>query len=175
MDDPRFESGSERCDEVEDTHACGERIGRLLQAGDVVILDGPLGAGKTTFTQGLARGLDVRGRVTSPTFTLAREHRPRGDGPTLIHVDAYRLLELAGGTSSADPLGALDSLDLDTELDEAVVVAEWGKGLVERIGDRYLLVTIDRHTAVEEDPDSEARIISWQWRSQVHATDPHAS
>ncbi|MDO5512837.1 tRNA (adenosine(37)-N6)-threonylcarbamoyltransferase complex ATPase subunit type 1 TsaE [Corynebacterium sp.] len=143
-----------------DTQAFAAELGRSLRAGDVVILDGPLGAGKTTFTQGLARGLQVKGKVTSPTFVIAREHRSLVGGPTLIHLDAYRLL---GEGSSGDPLGELDALDLDTDLADAVVVAEWGGGLVEQIAERYLLVRFDRETAVIRDPSSEARIISWEW------------
>ena len=149
---------------AEDTRAFAEDMGRSLQAGDVVILDGPLGAGKTTFTQGLARGLQVKGRVTSPTFVIAREHRSTVGGPTLIHLDAYRML---GEGSSSDPLGELDALDLDTELADAVVVAEWGGGLVEQIAERYLLVQFDRETTVIRDPGSEARIISWRWVEQA--------
>ncbi len=149
---------------AEDTRAFAEDMGRSLQAGDVVILDGPLGAGKTTFTQGLARGLQVKGRVTSPTFVIAREHRSTVGGPTLIHLDAYRML---GEGSSGDPLGELDALDLDTELADAVVVAEWGGGLVEQIAERYLLVQFDRETAVIRDPWSEVRIISWRWVEQA--------
>lgn len=145
---------------AEDTRAFAEDMGRSLQAGDVVILDGPLGAGKTTFTQGLARGLQVKGRVTSPTFVIAREHRSTADGPSLVHVDAYRLL---GEGSSGDPLGELDALDLDTELSDAVVVAEWGGGLVEQIADAHLFIRIDRETAVLRDPESEARIFSWEF------------
>ena len=122
-----------------------------------------MGAGKTTFTQGIARGLQVKGRVTSPTFVIAREHRSEVNGPDLIHMDAYRLL--GEDSEDADPVGALDSLDLDTDLDLAVVVAEWGGGLVEQISDAYLLVSIDRETAVQEDPDSEARIFTWEWRN----------
>lgn len=158
------ESGTRQFDTAQDTQAFGERLGRVLEAGDVVILDGPLGAGKTTFTQGIARGLQVKGRVTSPTFVIAREHRSEVDGPTLVHVDAYRLLG-EEGSADADPIGALDSLDLDTDLDTAVVVAEWGGGLVEQISDTYLLISIDRETAVARDPDSEARIFTWKWES----------
>ena len=84
--------GERRFETAADTQAFGLQLGCALEAGDVVILDGPLGAGKTTFTQGLARGLNVKGRVTSPTFVIAREHRSLVDGPALIHVDAYRLL-----------------------------------------------------------------------------------
>ncbi|WP_080793519.1 tRNA (adenosine(37)-N6)-threonylcarbamoyltransferase complex ATPase subunit type 1 TsaE [Corynebacterium pacaense] len=156
------DSGERRLETAEETRTFGEQLGRALEAGDVVILDGPLGAGKTTFTQGIARGMRVGGRVTSPTFVIAREHRPVSDGPTLIHVDAYRLL--GEDPDTADPLGALDSLDLDTELERAVVVAEWGGGLVEQISDSYLLISIDRETAVAEDPDSEARIFTWAYR-----------
>lgn len=147
-----------RLETAADTQALGEEIGRTLRAGDVVILDGPLGAGKTTFTQGLARGLQVKGKITSPTFVIAREHRSLVGGPPLIHIDAYRLLDQEG-----DPFGALDSLDLDSEIDDAVLVAEWGGGLVERIADRHLHVTFDRETAVQEDPASEARYITWEW------------
>ncbi len=152
-------SGTRRLDTAGQTQDFGAELGRALEAGDVVILDGPLGAGKTTFTQGVARGLGVKGRITSPTFVIAREHRATGDGPALVHVDAYRLLGKGG---SGDPLGELDALDLDTDLDEAVVIAEWGGGLVEQITDEYLLIRIDRHTAVEQDPDSEARLFSWE-------------
>ena len=151
-------SGARRLETAADTQAFGEEIGRALEAGDVVILDGPLGAGKTTFTQGLARGLGVKGRVTSPTFVIAREHRSLDDGPALIHVDADRLLGEGGG----DPLGELDALDLDSALTDAVVVAEWGGGLVEQISASYLLITLDRTTAALEDPESEARLVSWE-------------
>lgn len=151
-------SGARRLETAADTQAFGEEVGHALEAGDVVILDGPLGAGKTTFTQGLARGLGVKGRVTSPTFVIAREHRSLDGGPALIHVDAYRLLGEGGG----DPLGELDALDLDSALTDAVVVAEWGGGLVEQISSSYLLITLDRTTATLEDPESEARLVSWE-------------
>lgn len=152
-------TGTERLETDEDTRTFGARLGDALEPGDVVILTGPLGAGKTTLTQGIAQGMQVRGRVTSPTFTIAREHPSLVGGPALVHVDAYRLLQ-------ADPEGALDSLDLDTELDSAVVVAEWGENLVEHLTDHWLEVVIDRTTAVEEDPTSEARIISWAQRTR---------
>ncbi|GGG75235.1 tRNA (adenosine(37)-N6)-threonylcarbamoyltransferase complex ATPase subunit type 1 TsaE [Corynebacterium pelargi] len=150
-------SGNRTCPDVASTQKLAEEIGAQLSAGDVVILVGPLGAGKTTFTQGLARGLKVQGRVTSPTFQIAREHQPINDGPTLIHVDAYRLLE-----AGEDPIDALESLDLITELDHAVVVAEWGGGMMEQLAQRFIEITIDRTTAAEQDPESEARIISWE-------------
>ena len=136
----------------------GEEIGRELAAGDLVILDGPLGAGKTTLTQGIARGMNVRGRVTSPTFTIAREHRPLAtDGVTLIHVDAYRLFGEEGPGSDGEAFDALDSLDLDTDLEDSVVVAEWGMGLAEVLSERYLQVSIDRSR------DDDARVVTWTW------------
>lgn len=156
------DSGTCRLEHAADTQAFGEELGRALTAGDVVILDGPLGAGKTTLTQGIAKGMNVKGRVTSPTFVIARVHRNLGAGPNLVHVDAYRLLG-EEGDADADPIGALDSLDLDTDLEDSVVVAEWGGGLVEQLSERFLLLSLDRTTAWEEDPDSEARIASWRW------------
>ena len=87
------ESGSRDLSTVEETYAFGEELGAALEAGDVVILDGPLGAGKTTLTQGVAKGMQVKGRVTSPTFVIARVHRSTVGGPDLVHVDADRLLD----------------------------------------------------------------------------------
>ena len=144
--------GSETLSTREHTQDLGARLGRALEAGDVVILDGPLGAGKTTLTQGIAQGMGVKGRVTSPTFVIAREHRAKQSGPNLVHVDAYRLLD-----HSEDPLGELDSLDLDTEIEDAVVVAEWGGGFMERLSDSYLAVTINR------DSDDDVRVFTWKW------------
>ena len=144
------EQGERLCEGTADTKKLGEELGAALEAGDLVVLDGPLGAGKTTFTQGIARGMGVKGRVTSPTFVIAREHSSIGNGPSLVHVDAYRLGD--------DPLGELDALDLDSALEEAVVVAEWGGGLVEQLAQRYVHVTLDRRTHAE----TEARIISWR-------------
>lgn len=109
-------------------------FGQTLKAGDVVILSGPLGAGKTTFTQGLAAGLGVRGPITSPTFVISRVHPSVTGGPSLIHVDAYRI----------DSLDEIDDLDLDSDLDHAVLVAEWGHGKVDAIVEATHIVTIDR-------------------------------
>ncbi|MHA2788113.1 tRNA (adenosine(37)-N6)-threonylcarbamoyltransferase complex ATPase subunit type 1 TsaE [Corynebacterium sp. S7] len=159
MKDSFPSQGRKQCDTREDTQRLGEELGAALEAGDVVILDGPLGAGKTTLTQGIAKGMQVKGRVTSPTFVIAREHRSTVGGPSLIHMDAYRLIDESG---SGDPLGELDSLDLDTALEDSVVVAEWGGGLVEQLSQDFLLVSLDRETLVQEDPDSEGRIISWR-------------
>jgi tRNA threonylcarbamoyladenosine biosynthesis protein TsaE len=119
-----------------DTEALGERLAASLGPGDLVVLSGPLGAGKTVFVKGLARGLGVAGPVTSPTFVIAREHRPLpgGRGVPLVHVDAYRL----GGAAE------LDDLDLDTDLGEAVVAVEWGEGVAERLSGRHLLVRLRR-------------------------------
>ena len=116
------------------TTALGRRLAGLLRAGDLVILTGELGAGKTTLTQGLGDGLGVRGRVSSPTFIIAREHQPLGTGPGLIHVDAYRLTSLA----------EVDSLDLDSSMDEAVTVVEWGTDLVEQLAEDRLEITLER-------------------------------
>jgi tRNA threonylcarbamoyladenosine biosynthesis protein TsaE len=141
-------------DTAEDTLAFGRHIGQQLRAGDVVVLSGPLGAGKTVLAKGIADGLDVEGPITSPTFVLARVHRARQAGaPDLVHVDVYRLLDHA----AADLLGELDALDLDTDLDDSVVVVEWGEGLAERLSDRHLDIRLQRAA------DSEVRIATWTW------------
>jgi tRNA threonylcarbamoyladenosine biosynthesis protein TsaE len=135
-----------------DTEKLGERLGAGLGAGDLVVLSGPLGAGKTVFVRGLARGLGVAGAVTSPTFVIAREHRPLpgGAGVPLVHVDAYRL----GGT--VDVAAELDDLDLDTDLDAAVVAVEWGEGVAERLAQRYLLVRLARRA-------DDVRVATVRW------------
>ena len=117
---------------AEDTRAWGRQLGEVLRRGDLVVLTGGLGAGKTTLTQGLADGLGVRGPITSPTFVIARVHPPLVAGPALVHVDAYRL----GGFAE------LDDLDLDTSLEESVTVVEWGHGLAEDLADDRLEVTL---------------------------------
>jgi len=139
---------------IEETIALGTRLGEQLKAGDVVVLSGPLGAGKTLLTKGIAIGMDVSGPVTSPTYVLARVHPARSAGrPALVHVDVYRLL----GHETADLLGELDSLDLDTDLDDAVVVVEWGEGLAERLSENHLDIRLERSA------DSEVRTATWQW------------
>ncbi|MFL0446881.1 tRNA (adenosine(37)-N6)-threonylcarbamoyltransferase complex ATPase subunit type 1 TsaE [Corynebacterium xerosis] len=164
---PFPDSGERILPTAEDMRAFGGELGAALAAGDLVILDGPLGAGKTTLTQGIAAGINVRGRVTSPTFTIARHHRGLGGGPDLVHVDAYRLFgeegpggegDGAGGAAAGglDALDALDSLDLDTDLEACVVVAEWGAGLVEQLSDSHLLVSIDRSAA------DDSRKVTWR-------------
>ena len=154
MPDPCGAHGAATLPTVEDTLALGERLGRQLRAGDVVVLSGPLGAGKTAFAKGIALGMDVEGPITSPSYVLARLHRARRPGgPAMVHVDVYRLLD----NSAADVLAELDSLDLDTELDEAVVVVEWGSGLAERLSANHLEVRLQRSA------DSEIRNVTWQW------------
>jgi tRNA threonylcarbamoyladenosine biosynthesis protein TsaE len=116
--------------------ALGARLATVCRAGDIVVLDGPLGAGKTTLTQGLAVGLGVVDPVTSPTFVIARVHQSVR-GPDLVHVDAYRL----GG------LAELDDLDLDASVADSVTVVEWGEGMAERLGDQVIDVRIARDVA----------------------------
>ncbi|SDY65417.1 tRNA threonylcarbamoyladenosine biosynthesis protein TsaE [Amycolatopsis xylanica] len=119
----------------DDTMEFGRVLGRALRAGDLVLLAGPLGAGKTTLTRGIADGLGVSGRVSSPTFVLARVHPAGASGVSLVHVDAYRL----GGD-----LTQLDDLDLDTDLERSAIVVEWGEGAAERLSDDYLVVRLSR-------------------------------
>lgn len=121
---------SVRASSAEATRELGRRLARVLRAGDVVILVGELGAGKTTFTQGIGTGLGVRGAVTSPTFVISRVHPAMSGGLALVHVDAYRL----GG------LAELDDLDLDAFTDQAVTVVEWGDGLAEALSPSVLRV-----------------------------------
>ncbi|WP_460498954.1 tRNA (adenosine(37)-N6)-threonylcarbamoyltransferase complex ATPase subunit type 1 TsaE [Glycomyces tarimensis] len=117
-----------------DTHEFGQRLAGLLRAGDLVILTGPLGAGKTALTQGIGAGLGVDGRITSPTFVIARTHRAGTAGVPLVHVDAYRL----------ESLDELDDLDLDTDVADSVTVVEWGAGLAERLAESHLEIAIER-------------------------------
>lgn len=119
----------------------GRRLAGLLRPGDLVLLTGELGAGKTTLTRGLGEGLGVRGAVTSPTFVIARVHPSLTGGPALVHVDAYRL---GGG------LDEMEDLDLDVSLPESVVVVEWGDGKVEELSEDRLHVVIGRAVGHEE-------------------------
>jgi tRNA threonylcarbamoyladenosine biosynthesis protein TsaE len=142
---------------VEDTRELGRRLAAILRPGDLVVLSGPLGAGKTALVQGIGAGLEVRGAITSPTFVIARVHRGR---VPLVHADAYRLGD------RPDPRAEIDDLDLDASAEEAVTVVEWGAGLVERLNDEYLEVRIDR---LEDD----TRVIELlahggDWASRLH-------
>jgi tRNA threonylcarbamoyladenosine biosynthesis protein TsaE len=125
----------------------GRELAARLRAGDLVILTGPLGAGKTTLVQGIGAGLNVRGPVTSPTFVIARVHPVLAgsgrSGPPLVHADAYRL----GSVSE------LDDLDLDLDVDRAVTVVEWGEGLAEGLAEDRLEISI------RPDPDSDVRTV----------------
>jgi tRNA threonylcarbamoyladenosine biosynthesis protein TsaE len=127
-----------------DMRDLGRRLAALLRAGDLVILAGPLGAGKTTLVQGIGAGLGVRGPVTSPTFVIARVHPPlAGGGPALVHADAYRL----------GSVGEVDDLDLDTDVGRAVTVVEWGTGLAEPLAEDRLEITI------QPDQDGDVRTV----------------
>jgi tRNA threonylcarbamoyladenosine biosynthesis protein TsaE len=117
---------------ADDMRALGQRLATLLRPGDLVVLSGPLGAGKTTLVQGIGQGLNVRGPVTSPTFVIARVHPSLGGGPALVHADAYRLASPA----------EVDDLDLDADIGSSVTVVEWGEGLVEGLAADRLEVTI---------------------------------
>jgi tRNA threonylcarbamoyladenosine biosynthesis protein TsaE len=135
---------------VEDTEALGADLGRQLKAGDLVVLSGPLGAGKTALARGIGAGLGVIGPITSPTFVIARVHR--GPRVPLVHVDAYRLRGL----------DEIDALDLDTDLADAVVVVEWGEGLVERLADEHLLIRLERSEG-DGVGGAETRIAHCSW------------
>jgi tRNA threonylcarbamoyladenosine biosynthesis protein TsaE len=136
----------------------GRRLAGLLRPGDLVVLAGPLGAGKTTLVQGIGAGLAVRGPITSPSFVISRVHPSLRGGPDLVHADAYRLgsrLEV-------------DDLDLDAELDRCVTVVEWGEGLVEELAPARLQITIERPQAHPDDvqesgtaePGDELRLVT---------------
>jgi len=167
-----------RLPDADATRAWGRALAAVLRAGDLVVLTGDLGAGKTTLTQGLGEGLGVRGQVASPTFVIAREHpalpRPDGTrGPALVHVDAYRL----------GSLDEVEALDLDAALDEAVTVVEWGAGWVEGLTDDRLELALQRpHGGVGEDVEDAAagervltvRGVGERWVGVVLPGAPHA-
>jgi tRNA threonylcarbamoyladenosine biosynthesis protein TsaE len=132
---------SVRLPTVEDTKAFGARVGALLRAGDVVVLSGPLGAGKTVLVQGIGAGMQVTGRIASPTFVIARVHPAAVPGrAALVHVDAYRLGSLA----------EVDDLDLDVDVAESVTVVEWGAGVAERLAESWLSIALQRADDSEE-------------------------
>lgn len=131
---------------ADDMRKLGAVLGGACSGGDVLVLAGDLGAGKTTFTQGLARGLGIEDRVTSPTFVIAREHPHPTEGPHLLHVDAYRV-----GSSLE-----LDDLDLTSQLDRSVVVVEWGRGMAENLSERRIDVEFIR----SEEESDETRVVT---------------
>ncbi|MFI6566375.1 MULTISPECIES: tRNA (adenosine(37)-N6)-threonylcarbamoyltransferase complex ATPase subunit type 1 TsaE [unclassified Streptomyces] len=138
----------------------GRGLAKLLRAGDLVMLNGELGAGKTTLTRGLGEGLGVRGAVTSPTFVIARVHPSLGDGPPLVHADAYRL---SGG------LDEMEDLDLDVSLTDSVIVVEWGEGKVEELTEDRLNVVI--HRAVGDTTDEVRHVTVTGLGERWSATD----
>ena len=142
--EPRLATGARRVvlPTAADTHAFGVRLAALLRRGDLLVLGGPLGAGKTALVQGIGAGLGVQGRVASPTFVIARVHEAgRPDGLALVHVDAYRL----------GSLDEVDDLDLDVDAASTVTAVEWGAGLVEQLADTHLAIDLAR------DADSDER------------------
>ncbi|MFC3820169.1 tRNA (adenosine(37)-N6)-threonylcarbamoyltransferase complex ATPase subunit type 1 TsaE [Planomonospora venezuelensis] len=135
--------------------ALGAELAALLGPGDLAVLSGPLGAGKTTLVQGIAEGLKVRGPITSPTFVIARVHPSLAGGPPLVHVDAYRL----GGNLE------VDDLDLDASLEESVTLVEWGEGLVEGLAEDRLEISIDR--GENDERTVRLRGVGPRWRGVV--------
>ncbi|MDX2400850.1 tRNA (adenosine(37)-N6)-threonylcarbamoyltransferase complex ATPase subunit type 1 TsaE [Microbacterium algeriense] len=140
--DPAF-LGRREVATAEEMEQLGFRIGEQLEPGDLLILTGPLGAGKTTFTRGLAEGLGVRGPVQSPTFVIARTHPSLVGRAPLVHVDAYRL----GSAAELD--------DLDLDLERSVVVIEWGRGMAEELADSWWDIELERPVGVTDDDPSE--------------------
>ena len=134
MTDQTIASYAVDTSDADQTRALGEALGRVLAAGDLVMLSGGLGAGKTTLTQGIGVGMGVRGRVASPTFIVARVHPSLSGGPDLIHADAYRITDL----------NDLETLDLDSSLDESVTVVEWGDGKTEAMSADRLVIEVRR-------------------------------
>ena len=150
--------------DAEAMRALGRSLAVTLRGGDLVVLTGPLGTGKTTFTQGLGEGLGVRGQVASPTFIIARVHPSLVGGPALVHVDAYRL----------GSLEELDALDLDESLEDSVTVVEWGEGLAEVLAEDRLEVVLDR-SAAAGDPLDPAEADAGVRRVLIRAVGPRWS
>ena len=142
--------------DVDQTRALGEDLGRILAAGDLVMLSGGLGAGKTTLTQGIGVGMGVRGRVASPTFIVARVHPSQCDGPDLIHADAYRITDL----------NDLETLDLDSSLDESVTVVEWGDGKTEAMSADRLVIEVRRASGGQAQRDGD--VIDLEYMDDGH-------
>jgi tRNA threonylcarbamoyladenosine biosynthesis protein TsaE len=146
-----------RLSTVDDTRSFGERLAGVLRPGDLVILSGPLGAGKTALAQGIGLGLGVAEPVTSPTFVIARVHH--GGRVPLVHVDAYRL------GAVADPRAEVDDLDLDASVDGSVTVVEWGEGMVEQLAEAHLEVRLVRRD--DDAREVELRPSGGDWADRV--------
>jgi tRNA threonylcarbamoyladenosine biosynthesis protein TsaE len=146
-----------RLSTVDDTRSFGERLAGVLRPGDLVILSGPLGAGKTALAQGIGLGLGIAEPVTSPTFVIARVHH--GGRVPLVHVDAYRL------GAVADPRAEVDDLDLDASVDGSVTVVEWGEGMVEQLADAHLEVRLQRRD--DDAREVELRPAGGDWADRV--------
>ncbi|MER7132493.1 tRNA (adenosine(37)-N6)-threonylcarbamoyltransferase complex ATPase subunit type 1 TsaE [Streptosporangium saharense] len=144
---------------AEEMRELGVELAGLLRAGDLAVLSGPLGAGKTTLVQGIAEGLKVRGPITSPTFVIARVHPSLAGGPALVHADAYRL----GGDLE------VDDLDLDASLEDSVTVVEWGEGLVEGLTEDRLEIHIQRAEAAGVGEERTVRLsgVGARWEGVV--------
>lgn len=142
--------GEHRAETADEMEELGRRLGAELQAGDLLVLTGPLGAGKTTLTRGIGEGLGVRGPVQSPTFVIARTHPSLVGGAPLVHVDAYRL----GSAMELD--------DLDIDVASSVVIVEWGRGFADGLRDTWWEVEIKRPTGdhvgavADEDLDGDS-------------------
>lgn len=145
---------------AEDMREYGRLLGEVLKAGDFIMLEGALGAGKTTFTQGIAQGMGVSERVSSPTYVIAVTHRTSDSAPTLVHVDAYRL----GGYDE------LDDLDLDSALDDSAIVIEWGQGKAEALSADRLNIAIERPTGASEEENVDDLYVDAPRQLTVYAT-----
>lgn len=132
--------------DAEAMHQFGVKLANQLKAGDLIVLVGPLGAGKTTLTRGIGEGLKAIGNVSSPTFVIARTHKREATDVPMVHVDAYRL----GSAAELD--------DLDIDFANSIVLVEWGKGLLDGISENWLEIEISREqVATEPGSDSETR------------------
>ncbi|HWR85483.1 MAG TPA: tRNA (adenosine(37)-N6)-threonylcarbamoyltransferase complex ATPase subunit type 1 TsaE [Rhodoglobus sp.] len=150
-----------RIETAEQMEQLGARLAAELRAGDLVLLNGELGAGKTTLTRGLGAALGVRGAVTSPTFVLARTH-PREGGAPLVHVDAYRI-----GS-------ALELDDLDIDFPASIVVVEWARDMLEGVADQWLQIDIVRPAGGDPDDEDAPRVVTLtangdRWKEWVDA------
>lgn len=140
---------------AEDMNEFGLKVAKVLKAGDLVILTGPLGAGKTTFTRGVGEGLQAIGNVSSPTFVIARTHKRANSDVPLVHVDAYRL-------SSAHEFD-----DLDIDVDRSIVLVEWGRGFAEELADSWLDIEIERdHTGESEERVVTLKGVGPRWETE---------